>query len=113
MCNANQLENIIVNVAAGAKEVLGSKLSDILLYGSYARGDYDSESDIDIMILLDMPPTELSKYRQAINHLASRIGLNNDIMISITLKDIETFTKYKDILPYYKNVLKEGISIAS
>ena len=25
-----------------------------ILYGSYARGDYNSDSDMDIMILLDL-----------------------------------------------------------
>ena len=35
-------------------EVLfGRSLNKIILYGSYARGDYKENSDIDIMILVD------------------------------------------------------------
>ena len=38
-----------------ARESLGDKLDKVILYGSYARGDYDDESDIDIMVLADIP----------------------------------------------------------
>ena len=34
-----------------------------MLYGSYARGDYTSESDVDIMILLDLSDMEIKNYR--------------------------------------------------
>ena len=34
------------------KIAFGEKLSEVILFGSYARGDFDSESDVDIMILM-------------------------------------------------------------
>ncbi|WP_082111607.1 nucleotidyltransferase domain-containing protein [Spirosoma radiotolerans] len=34
------------------QEFYGDRLCDVILYGSYARGDYDEESDIDFMIVL-------------------------------------------------------------
>jgi predicted nucleotidyltransferase len=34
------------------QELYGDRLCDVILYGSYARGDYDEESDIDLMIVL-------------------------------------------------------------
>ena len=33
----------------------------VILYGSYARGDYQDDSDIDIMILLDIKPIAKSE----------------------------------------------------
>lgn len=33
--------------------IFGSKLKRVILFGSYARGDYDEESDIDVMFLID------------------------------------------------------------
>lgn len=34
------------------QKLLGERVKKVILYGSYARGDYNSDSDIDIMILL-------------------------------------------------------------
>jgi predicted nucleotidyltransferase len=30
------------------RPVFGDKLKKVILFGSYARGDYDAESDVDI-----------------------------------------------------------------
>ena len=35
------------------RKIYGSHLKIVILYGSYARGDYKADSDIDIMIFLD------------------------------------------------------------
>ena len=44
-------------------EIYGSHIKSVILYGSYARGDYTEDSDIDIMILLDISDMEIKKYR--------------------------------------------------
>ena len=36
------------------QKIYGKHLKSVILYGSYARGDYREDSDIDIMILLDL-----------------------------------------------------------
>lgn len=46
----NTIENI-KEFARQVKEILGENLVQVILYGSYARGDYQENSDIDIMIL--------------------------------------------------------------
>lgn len=47
MCTESQLKSILDTVAVKAKEVLENRLRGGYLYGSYARGDYDAESDVD------------------------------------------------------------------
>ena len=47
MCTENQLKEILDRVAATARTALGDQLRGAYLYGSYARGDYDAESDVD------------------------------------------------------------------
>ncbi len=112
MCTKNQLEVILQSVADFAKELLGEKLDKVILYGSYARGEQDSESDIDIMILAFIKSQEIEEYKRAFVVLSSDLGLENDVVVSINLKDSETFNKYSDVLPFYKNVMKEGIFVA-
>ena len=36
------------------KVILEQNLSKVIIYGSYARGDYHANSDVDIMILVDL-----------------------------------------------------------
>jgi len=41
--------------------MLNRLLKKVIVYGSYARGDYQKNSDIDIMILVDADETEIKK----------------------------------------------------
>ena len=83
-----------------------------MLYGSYARGEETSESDIDIMVLANVPKEDLSKYKKSFISLTSKLGLMHDVVITVTLKDTETFNRYIDAVPFYSNVKKVGIKIA-
>ncbi len=49
MCAPNVLQALLNETAVGLREIFGEKLDSVLLYGSYARGDYDDESDVDII----------------------------------------------------------------
>ena len=42
-------------------KIYGEYLKTVILYGSYARGDYTENSDIDIMVLLDLSDMEIKK----------------------------------------------------
>ncbi len=111
MCTPFQLHQITDEVKQNMQSVLGDKLHQIILYGSYARGDYDSESDIDMMVLADVPENEMGNYRKQVNRVASKIGLAHDIMITIALKDKTFFDRHREILPFYQKVANEGVSI--
>ena len=39
MCTKNQLDMILKQIADYSKELFGDKFRNIILYGSYARGD--------------------------------------------------------------------------
>lgn len=46
-------EAIARSVAADLRELYGDRLRQVLLFGSYARGTADEESDIDLLVVLD------------------------------------------------------------
>lgn len=112
MCTKNQLTDITEKVALLSKSVFGDKLDSALLYGSYARGEQTGDSDIDIMVLANVPREDLSSYKKPFISLTSELGLIHDVVVTVTLKDTETFNKYLDAVPFYANVKKEGIRIA-
>ena len=107
--NTSKLLKIIYEKA---KTVFGDKLKDVYLYGSYARGDFNENSDIDFLITVDADNDEIDNSRQQISKISSRVSLEYDLTFSVTVKSLELFNRYSSILPYYQNVLKEGIKYA-
>ena len=112
MCTQNQLNNILKKFEQKAKDIFGEKLESIVLFGSYARGDFDEESDIDILILADMSSEELASYRGHIDTLCGDLLWEYGIVVSAIEKDLETYNKYSNVLPFYKNIEQEGVKIA-
>lgn len=90
--------------------VFQEKLKDVILYGSYARGDQDEESDIDIMILASIPQEDCSSYRKSLEPIASAVGLDYDVLVSICVQSVAVFDKWVHTLPFYQSVKREGVS---
>lgn len=108
----NSEVNIVTKeVVDAVLDLLQEDVYKIVLYGSYARGDFDLESDIDIMILLNCEKEKVQQYRKQVSKISSRIGLKNDVEVSILLRDRKTFEEGRDILPFYKNVAGEGVAL--
>lgn len=103
------IENVTKGVVNRGLELLGDKIDKIILFGSYARGDYDEESDVDIMMLLNCSENETSEYRKIVCRLSSDLSLENDVMVSLMLNDKVSFYNRMDILPFYQNVQREGV----
>lgn len=112
MCTKNQLDSILKKFKKETKAIFGDNLNSIILFGSYARGDFDNESDIDILILADIPSDELAKYRGHIDSLCGDLLWEYGVVVSAIEKDIETYNRYSNVLPFYKNIEQEGVKIA-
>ena len=96
-------------VYQACNRLFGNNVRDVFLYGSYARGDYDDESDVDILLTVDAGAEELSGRRREVSAVSSDLSLKHDVTVSVTVKPKDQFYKYADVLPYYRNVLREGI----
>ena len=105
------INKIISEFITAIKDTFGDRVKKIILYGSYARGDFNTSSDIDIMILTDFTDDEIVQYRSEIVRLAYDIEWNNkfDIHLSPLVKNIDRFNYWLEALPFYMNVQKEGV----
>lgn len=109
--NEDELRVITEEIVNETKKILKEDIYKIILYGSCARGDFDSESDMDVMIVMNCRKEEVFRHRKQISKVASRIGLKNDIEISLLLRDKDTYEQGGDILPFYKNIQREGVAL--
>lgn len=112
MCGKSELNTILELFTKDTRNLLGDKLKSIILYGSYARGDYDSESDIDVMVLVDIPKEELHHYSRPITRIADNADWDYNAILSPTLTNAEEFARYKHAMPFFRNVDTEGVRIA-
>ena len=95
------------------QKLLGIRLKKVILYGSYARGDYNKQSDVDIMILTDLSFEEIENYRDKISDIAYDIELKTGIILSPVIKNIEKYNSKVNYIPFYKNVEKEGVVLVN
>ena len=103
------IQNSINKFVEESKKILGDRIKKIILYGSYARGDYNNLSDIDIMILTDFSDIEIEEYRDKISDIAFDIELDTGYIISPIIRNIDTFKVRTNYIPFYHNVEKEGV----
>ena len=47
---------LLAEVRAGLSAIYGDRLRGMYLYGSYARGEQDAESDVDVLVVLNEVP---------------------------------------------------------
>jgi predicted nucleotidyltransferase len=108
---SSRINAVIQEVLQAAKDTLGDRLEKIILFGSYARGDFDEESDIDFCIIANVPRAETTKWRREINKRLAGIDLEYDLLVSLHIVNSNIFYNHVNILPFYKNILNEGVEI--
>ena len=103
---------IIYKFSQEVKRMLGEKLTKVIVYGSYARGDYRDNSDVDIMILVKLSDEEIRAIKNDIYDLAFDVEMSTGIEISPVIKNEEQYEYWVDTLPFYRNVRDEGVVVS-
>jgi uncharacterized protein len=104
---ATELETLLSELKQGLLKLYGNRLKGVYLYGSYARGDHSSGSDVDIMIVLDNYQSywqELVYSGELISSLSLKYGL------SISRVVIKQQEWQKENTPLLRNIRAEGIA---
>jgi uncharacterized protein len=99
-------KSLLAELKSGLTRLYGDRLKAVVLFGSYARGDYDKNSDLDVMIVLD-------DYRRAWDELVRSAELASDLSLKYNVTISRTFMKetqwISGDLPVLRNIRAEGI----
>jgi predicted nucleotidyltransferase len=100
---------IAAAVAADLRELYGERLKQVLLFGSWARGDAHPESDIDLLVVLDRIESRWEE-RERMDEIIERHSFDNDTIVSeipISEADLDAAE-----IPLLMRVREEAVRIA-
>ena len=99
----------ITNYVAQIRDRFPSRVLAVTLFGSKARGDDDDESDIDLLVLVDVEDNDL---RRELWRMASDASLERNVVISVRVFSKSRWTNVQQShLPLYRSVMAEGIPL--
>lgn len=74
-----KLKQLLEELKSGLEAFYGSQLRGVYLFGSYARGDQDAESDLDILIILshfERYSAEIERTGELVSSLSLKYGVS-------------------------------------
>jgi len=108
MAQAAQItDELITLFSKKLKERLGNRLIRIILFGSRARGDYNPDSDYDLLVIVDKVTPEVN---ESINDLAGEFLYEYSKLFPVIAVSEKRFANEK-YNPLYMNIRKEGVTL--
>lgn len=76
------VDNIAKAFKNALKDLYGDELADLILFGSYARGDFRKDSDIDFAVVLNNPATTSTSEISKISTIGTDLSMKYNCFIS-------------------------------
>ncbi|MCX8124255.1 MAG: nucleotidyltransferase domain-containing protein [Spirochaetes bacterium] len=87
--------------------MFGTRIVYMYAFGSRVRGDFNFDSDFDILIVVNKKTPELE---EAIVTVITEEELQHNVSFTPIIKDIQAFEMEKKFnSPFYQNIINEGI----
>ena len=91
------------------KDLYGKRYRGLVLYGSYARGEADEGSDVDVLLLLEGPVAMVGEIL-CMEHVVWPISLEAGYAISVLPVDVTNYLESGE--PFLINAREEGVKVA-
>ena len=105
---ADQLRALSQEVKQALTELYGDRLDRVILYGSYARGDFHNESDVDYLVVLRdevQAGREVRRMAPTIGRLALKYAVEVSIFPAAAARYLGGYTLF------YQAVQQQGIRL--
>ena len=114
---AQRLSHLTPNERAGLAafmnrlhQAYGANLLRMVLFGSKARGDFDDQSDLDVLVVVRMSGEDYWQHWRRIVAMAWEVELAYSLVISSIIKNEHDYSKlceYRSLLA--RNIERDGI----
>jgi type I restriction enzyme S subunit len=108
MMTRQEVMEIAAKARAGLKAIYGERLRGVYLFGSWARGEGNEDSDVDIAVVLDEVPNSFIEIERT-GDLFSTLGLDAGVLVSRVFIPEQDFRAERYAL--YGAVQREGVAI--
>lgn len=105
--NIKEIDIIVKKVADNLNKELKEQIMDVILFGSRARGDFQPESDYDILVLVAKKTKEL---RDKIDEIVWEIAWEHNVVITALTHEKSRFDNDR-FEPLFMNIRKEGLLV--
>ena len=113
MCSQNEVRVIISQLRESLADIFPQEQFDVILFGSYARDNADEGSDIDVMFLVDSSRQTIAERHWQIGEAAAELLLSFGIVVSPIVENREYYHANVNILPFFRNIQREGVRISA
>ena len=101
------IDTILKGLKKDLKAALGEKIGNLILFGSYSRGDNTEYSDVDLLILVNSRLTR--DETRKVDDLIADYSLEHDVVISGLVYPIDTYQRFNT--PFLLNIKEDGIVV--
>jgi len=103
----NKVRKILQEFKKEAEKIFGDKFAGLILFGSFARGEASSDSDLDLLLLVRKKLTK--KEDEKLSELSVSLSLKYDLLITCFPYPEKAYQSWET--PFLMNVRKEGVWI--
>lgn len=106
---ARLVSDVLDELRRKLRDRFGDELRDVVLFGSYARGEAGADSDVDVLVVLDHAEWA---HRRTVIDAATDLGLEHDLLISPTVVDRATYERWsRQRRPLVVDIERDGVRI--
>ena len=108
--NQEKINQVLAEIKDKISSAMGNDLIQARLFGSCARGDYNNESDMDIVLFTRCSREKNEEYLDSLIDIGADIMNGYDVLVNFIYFPMQEFEKRKSWYPLFENIDREGVT---